>query len=380
MVILSVLEADLYLASFPSLAHYFATSESAILSSLNIYLFVFSLAVLGMGPLADRWGRKRVFLTSLAIDGMGTLLCLWAPTEVFFWIGRGLQAVGGCAGSVISRVIAKESFPEGKNTQILAYLMVGISLALALTPIWGGLLEELAGWRASFWFLALFQVLLALCVARYVPETLTRPSAPFQWRRLRAQFAHILRQKYFRLFGSLVALVWAGLYLFIGTSSFTLIEIFHQTPAMFGLLFTLFMGGMILGSFVAGFLSKWNLSRSLAFSIAILLAGGVLLLCPPSFLLYSVGVFLYLLGTGIIVPLCQGEMAREGGQFTSSVFSLLIFAQMMGASLVGFLFSYLAPLESVPTFIAMISFAALPLYALIRREYNDKRKTDPSLP
>ncbi|MES2273952.1 MAG: hypothetical protein V4487_07150, partial [Chlamydiota bacterium] len=89
-------------------------------------------------------------------------------------------------------------------------------------------------------------------------------------------------------------------------------------------------------------------------------------------LMFCISMFLYQLGLGILLPVCQETATRGDPTLTSSLFSLLYFSKMLGASLAGVLYSIALPFWPgqtgfLPYFISLFSLFNLFAYLKINR-------------
>ena len=97
MLLLGLLSAfgpfvtDLYLPALPSLADYFAASPSMAQLSLTMSMLGLSVGQLFVGPLSDKYGRKKLLLVCLLLFVCGTVACIVAPNIVTFNVFRLLQ-------------------------------------------------------------------------------------------------------------------------------------------------------------------------------------------------------------------------------------------------------------------------------------------------
>ncbi len=364
MVMLSVLATDLYLPSLPSLVTYFGTSQVYVQLSLSLYLAAFAFSILLMGPLSDRFGRRTVFLTTITVDLCGSLVCLFAPNIEYFLTGRILQAFGGSGGTVLGRIIARDLFEGSECTKVLAYLFTAVSCAIAVTPALGGLLQQTFGWRASFILLLSYSATLLLSASLGLKETIKEGyRKPFHLKNILSNYGIIIKNVEFRYFCCLITLIWSGFFAFVTGSSFIYIEALKQTADFYGSMFALIMGGMILGTLLAAhYLHRLRQQSSIFLGIILCTGSGIcLFFIPPSVLMISILMAIYQLGCGILLPFCQMGATRSLPTLTSSNFSLLYFAKMLGGSLAGILvgfFSYyhLYSMNFIIGFFAILSF------------------------
>src|SRR3954447_22036334 len=94
-VYIALLDVTIVNIASPSMLRSFVHDSLVSLSwVLNAYNIVFAAALVPAGRLADRLGRRRVFLTGLMIFLVASLACSLAPTVPFLVAARALQAVG----------------------------------------------------------------------------------------------------------------------------------------------------------------------------------------------------------------------------------------------------------------------------------------------
>ena len=166
------LAIDFYLPGFPAMALAFGTDEKHIQSTLAAYFLGLSIGQLAYGPIADRFGRRIPLLGGVVLFTAASLACAYAPTLDALVIARFVQALGGCAGMVLSRAIVSDKCDAVGSAKVFSQLMLVMGLAPILAPMLGGLLVNLYGWQSIFIALTLFSALCTLAVALGLPESL----------------------------------------------------------------------------------------------------------------------------------------------------------------------------------------------------------------
>jgi len=101
-------------------------------SSVSAFLWVFGGAMLVVGPLSDRFGRRRLILAGLGIYGAGSALAAAAPSLSVLLAARGLQAFGAASLVIVPRAMVRDAFDE--TTKPMARLATLQSMAPALAP------------------------------------------------------------------------------------------------------------------------------------------------------------------------------------------------------------------------------------------------------
>lgn len=100
--VISPFALQIFLPSMPGLVVDFDASHGAVQLTISLYVGAFAFAQLDYGPLSDRFGRRRVILMSPTIYIVAPLICATAQSIEVLVAGRMLQAIGGCAGLMLS--------------------------------------------------------------------------------------------------------------------------------------------------------------------------------------------------------------------------------------------------------------------------------------
>ena len=150
-------------ASFPDVS---TTAMSWVLSG---YTLVFAALLVPAGRLADRWGRRSVFLWGLALFTIASAACGLAPTAGLLIVARLLQAVGAAAITPTSLALVLRATPRERVPIAVAIWGSMGAVAAAFGPTLGGLLVDAAGWRWVF-FVNLPVCLVAIVAGRRVLE------------------------------------------------------------------------------------------------------------------------------------------------------------------------------------------------------------------
>lgn len=150
-VFMALLDATILFVAFPSLRRSFPAVSAADLSwVLNAYTVVYAALLVPAGRIADRLGRRRVFLQGVAVFTLGSLAGGIAPTPLLIVAGRVLQAAGGAMLTPSSLALVLHAFPRPKwPIAVSLWAAVG-ALAAAVGPSIGAVFIQLGGWRWAF--------------------------------------------------------------------------------------------------------------------------------------------------------------------------------------------------------------------------------------
>lgn len=138
-------------------------SFGANVSSITWVATSYSIAEIIMVTMSGWWsslvGRKNFYLASFLLFTAGSILCGTASTFPQIIIYRIIQGIGGGALIPISQAILRETFPPEEQGMAMSIYGMGVVLAPALGPIFGGLLTDRWGWP---W---IFYINIPVCVA-----------------------------------------------------------------------------------------------------------------------------------------------------------------------------------------------------------------------
>lgn len=171
LVLLGPLGIDLYLPTIPDIAKDLGSSESVIQSTIALFILVLGLGQLISGPLVDRYGRKPIAMVGMVLYIIGAGVAIAATTPTVFIASRLLQGVAVCCTSVVAFSCVRDRMNGTEAARAFGFLNGTLNIVPALAPLLGGLLAEAWGWRAPFWFLAFYAVIILVLIAVFLPET-----------------------------------------------------------------------------------------------------------------------------------------------------------------------------------------------------------------
>jgi EmrB/QacA subfamily drug resistance transporter len=145
------LDTTILFVAFSSIGESFpGTSTSALSWVLNAYTIVFAAFLVPGGVLADRFGRRRVFLAAVAGFAVASALCGLAPTSGVLVAARALQAIAAAAMIPASLSLVLQNTPRERIPSAVAVWGAIGAVAGALGPALGALVIDAFSWRAAF--------------------------------------------------------------------------------------------------------------------------------------------------------------------------------------------------------------------------------------
>ena len=302
---LSFLSLNLFLPSLSNIAMDFAAPYALVNLAIAGYAGATAALQLIVGPLSDRFGRRPVMLAALIVFCLAFLGCLLARDVWTFLAFRMIQAAI-IAGYTVSLAVVRDTAGAQRAASLIGYLAMAWAVAPMLGPMLGGLLDELFGWRASFWAFSGFGMLvLALCWID-LRETNQSPSETLT-KQFRA-YPELLRSHRFWGYALCMAFSTGGFYAFLGGAPLVASTLFDVPPALLGVYIGSITAGFVFGSFLSGrFAARYTLATMMLAGRIVACLGLILgLLLLASGILHELTLFgaciCVGIGNGITMP------------------------------------------------------------------------------
>jgi DHA1 family bicyclomycin/chloramphenicol resistance-like MFS transporter len=309
------LAIDMYLPSFPEVTKSLNAPAATVQLTLTACLLGMALGQLVVGPMSDRWGRRRPLLTGLAVYVVATALCAVAPTIETLVAFRLTQGLAGSAGIVIARAVVRDLYDGDAMARFFSTLMLIGGVAPVVAPVIGGQILRVTDWRGVFVVLTAVGVLLAALVWAKLPETLPEGErheggVGAALRAMRALLAD-LPFAGFMLTGGFA---FAVLFAYISASPFVIQEIYGASPQTFSLLFGINSVGLVAAGQINGkvLVGRVRLEKVLGVGLAVVTAAAVALLLmslgvfgEPGLIPVAVALFVLMSAMGLTLPNAQ---------------------------------------------------------------------------
>src|SRR6266404_2682574 len=365
------LATNILLPSLPQMAASLKVSSAAVTSAITVFLAVFALGQLVVGPISDRYGRRWPVLTGFAVFFGGSVWCGLADDLPSLLAGRVVQAAGACATSVLSRAIARDLFSGAALGRAMALIMIAMAAAPGFSPLLGGALDHTFGWRSEFAFVGAFAAIAAMAYASVLGETHNSTRIPLNPLAIGKTYLGLSADRRFLIPAATVALIMGGLFAMFSAAPRVLIEGLHFTPIQLGL----FFAGTVMIVFAAGMLAtriapRFGLDRSIQGGLLAAATGSTAMLLVsrfnPAFLPFLASMCVFLLGMGIVNPLGTAQALCPFGEKAGAASALLGFWQMMGAAIGVWLAATVSheAMLALGIVVTVASLAAVALYAM----------------
>ncbi|OCH87253.1 MFS general substrate transporter, partial [Obba rivulosa] len=172
--IFSPLTANIYLPAIPIMASAFHKSTELINLTVTVYMVLQGISPMLWGTLADRLGRRPIFLACLLVLALSCVGLALVPTNAYWalLVLRCMQAAGSASTIALGAgVVGDVAAPHERGTYFGLW-NIGPMVGPCIGPILGGLLAEGLGWRSIFWFLCIASAFCFVLILAILPETL----------------------------------------------------------------------------------------------------------------------------------------------------------------------------------------------------------------
>ncbi|HEV7898927.1 MAG TPA: multidrug effflux MFS transporter [Planosporangium sp.] len=298
---------DMYLPALPHIGDEFRASPSHVQLTLTACLVGLAAGQLLIGPLSDRWGRRRPVLAGLGLYAVTSLLCAVAPSVETLTIARLGQGVAGGAAVVIARAVVRDLHSGAAAAAYFSRLVLVFGVAPVVAPSVGGVVLRVTGWRGIFVVLTAIGVLVLAAAFAGLPETL--PPARRHAGGL-ADTVHgmraLLRDRGYLGYVLALGLAGAGLFAYISGSSFALQRVYGASPQLYGLLFGLnALGFVLVGQLNGRLVHRVPPQRLLSTGLVVLVSAALALLLATrwhNLLAVAVPLFVFMSMLGMVLP------------------------------------------------------------------------------
>ncbi|MGI5125342.1 MFS transporter [Pseudonocardia sp. CA-107938] len=175
--LLIAVDISVMTVALPSIARALEPSAAGLLWIADSYNYLVACAMLTMGAVADRYGRRRTIIVCAAVFAVASAAGAFAPTVAMLIVARAVMGVAGSAIMPASMALIGELFTEEKaRVQAMGGYMTVFLCGMAVAPFIGGLLLEHFWWGSVFLVGVPVMVVTMIAVPLLLPEGRTAGS------------------------------------------------------------------------------------------------------------------------------------------------------------------------------------------------------------
>lgn len=167
--------------SLPAIAASMGGSVVALSWVTNAFMLTFGCSLMIAGALADRFGRKRVFISGLAVLTLSSLTMLMVRDIISFDLIRALQGVAAAAALAGGTASLAQVFDGKERAKAFSLLGTAFGIGLAFGPLLAGFLVQHFGWHSIFISVSLLGAIALFAGIRYMRESRDPAAAKLDW-------------------------------------------------------------------------------------------------------------------------------------------------------------------------------------------------------
>lgn len=337
---------DMFSPSIPTITEEFDAPETAVTLTITVFFIFYSLGMLLLGPVSDKFGRKPVLVLSLALYVAGSFLCA-VSSNLPMLIGlRIVQAIGAGGAMAVGTAILNDVFAPEPREKFLMIMAVFQVIGPVLAPIVGAYIAMYSTWHVVFVVLGIIGIVclaFALLFNETLPEEKRLHEGVFK------SYTHmvpLLKDRAFMTFMVATVMPGAAFGALLAVGSYIYIDIFGQSETVYGYFFAaiavLGMCGPLIYNAVVGKVKRRKILEVLMFL--------PFLACVLELLFGHVGPFVFtacflpvIFGSAAIRPAMTSILLQQSDDDAGSASGLINFSNTIAGALgmvVSSLFSF----------------------------------------
>lgn len=177
-IFLGALDLSVLAPALPALGRQFDTAIGDLSWVFTLYLLVNIVGIAVLSTLADRYGRRPIYIACIMIFTGGSVLAVLAHGYGIFLLARAIQAFGAGGIFPVATAAIGDVVPPQRRGAALGLVAATWGLAAVVGPMYGGLVTHFVSWRWIFAPNFPIAVLVFVLAARHVPLNAPRTRGP----------------------------------------------------------------------------------------------------------------------------------------------------------------------------------------------------------
>ncbi|KRL37616.1 transporter major facilitator superfamily MFS 1 [Liquorilactobacillus uvarum DSM 19971] len=328
-----VIGTDTFLVSplLPTLTQYYGISTSISGFMVSSYAFGYMLSALIVGPISDKYDRKKILIIGLTVFTLATAACGLANNFPIMLLTRFIAGVAAASAGPQIWAAIPLLFPKEQVVKTMGYATSGLAIAQIIGVPLG---SYLAGWswRFPFFFVGSIALILTILVISYMPDLNEATAKPHSVN-IYQEFSQ--NKSVLKLLFSYLLFQTANFcgFSFIGT---WFAKSFALPVASIGSLILIIGAGQFIGSLIGSHLVQiFTLPKAFLLEFLLFIAGYLILPFSSSAIAATIILaFIYLIG-GAIFPLFMSTLQSQAGNARGTISSLSNAAMYLGEAIGG---------------------------------------------
>ncbi|RII34056.1 MFS transporter [Clostridium chromiireducens] len=178
---MEILDGTIVTTALPRMAQYFSTSSATIALLVSVYLITVAVFIPLSGWMANRFGKKKIWIIAVIIFTLSSLSSAIAPNFSFLLIMRIIQGISGALMTPTARLIVLEKTPASQLLRMFSYLIWPALIAPAIAPVVGGFIVTYWNWQWIFLINIPIGLIIVLIGTKLIDSDKVKTEAAFDF-------------------------------------------------------------------------------------------------------------------------------------------------------------------------------------------------------
>jgi DHA2 family multidrug resistance protein len=178
---MQVLDTSICIVALPYMQGSLSASAEEINWVLTSSVIAAAICTAPVGWMAQRFGRKRLFVLCVVGFVAASMLCGAAQSLEQLVLFRLVQGMFGAGIAPLSQATMLDIYPFSKRAQAMALFSMGVTMGPMIGPALGGYLTDLYNWRWVFYVNLPFGIIAVTGLVLFMPAAPARPGLKFSW-------------------------------------------------------------------------------------------------------------------------------------------------------------------------------------------------------
>lgn len=179
-VLMGALDAAIVGPALPALQADFKVQERTLSWVITVYILCALLSTPIMAKLADKAGRRSIYVLDVVLFGLGSLVVALSPNFGVLLVGRAIQGLGAGGIFPIASAVIGDTFPPEKRGRALGLIGAVFGMAFIVGPLLGGVLLQYS-WHFLFYINLPVAIGVIIAAFSILPTTRPQEPKPFDW-------------------------------------------------------------------------------------------------------------------------------------------------------------------------------------------------------
>lgn len=178
---MEILDGTIVTTALPRMSQYFSTSSATIALLVSVYLITVAVFIPLSGWMANRFGKKKIWIIAVIIFTLSSLSSAIAPNFSFLLIMRIIQGISGALMTPTARLIVLEKTPASQLLRMFSYLIWPALIAPAIAPVVGGFIVTYWNWQWIFLINIPIGLIIVLIGTKLIDSDKVKTEAAFDF-------------------------------------------------------------------------------------------------------------------------------------------------------------------------------------------------------